>query len=98
MAGKVGGARPGAGRPPGKLNKARREIASSARAVGERALAVLIEVMEDRAASARDRVTAATAILDRGYGKPHQSVALEDGDGGPLRVVIERYSGDDPAA
>jgi hypothetical protein len=38
------------------------------------AVAVLVEVMNSRKSPASARVTAATALLDRGYGRPTQSV------------------------
>lgn len=45
-----------------------------ARLRGAAALDVLEEVMEDTFAEDRDRVRAAEAILDRGYGKPSQAI------------------------
>lgn len=65
----VGGARPGAGRKPGVVSAAKRELQSMAKDHAERALQVLAEVMESAESDAA-RVAAANAILDRGYGKP----------------------------
>lgn len=70
MAGTRGGARPGAGRKPGKVSAAKRAIAEVAREHCGAALAVLIEIARDKSASSAARVSAANAILDRGYGKP----------------------------
>ena len=66
-----GGARPGAGRKKGKVGEAKRELAEMAKEHAEAALLTLAEIATgDGAASAR--VSAATAILDRAYGKPTQ--------------------------
>ena len=68
-----GGARPGAGRKKGKVGKAKRELAEMAKEHAEAALLTLVEIATgDCAASAR--VSAATAILDRAYGKPPQAL------------------------
>ncbi|MGH6866275.1 MAG: hypothetical protein ACREDO_08935, partial [Methyloceanibacter sp.] len=68
-----GGTRPGAGRKKGKVSGAKRELAEMARKYAEAALLTLVEIATgDGAASAR--VSAATAILDRAYGKPPQAL------------------------
>ena len=68
-----GGARPGAGRKRGKVGEAKRELAEMAKEHAETALRTLVEIATgDGAASAR--VSAATAILDRAYGKPPQAL------------------------
>lgn len=72
-----GGARPGAGRKPGKVGRAKRELAEVAKGHAEAALRVLVSIAENGEAPAAARVTAATAILDRGYGRPRQSVEVE---------------------
>lgn len=70
-----GGKRPGAGRPQGRKNKATAEqkltLEELARSHTETALNVLIEVAQHGQSDAA-RVSAANAILDRGYGKPRQ--------------------------
>lgn len=82
MANGHGGARPGAGRKPGAVSAAKKEIAAEAKEHAEAALATLAEIMADSEAPHSARVSAANAILDRGYGKPHQSqgVKVESGD------------------
>jgi hypothetical protein len=40
----------------------------------ERAISLLVKVIEDDAAPVAARVTAAQAVLDRGWGKPRQEV------------------------
>ena len=66
------------------------EIRSLARSHTRTALNVLVGVMRSKDATAAARVSAANAILDRGWGKAPQ--AMETGDGGPLEVIhrIER--------
>jgi YHS domain-containing protein len=68
-----GGARPGAGRKRGKVGEAKRALAEMAKEHAEAALDTLVEISKgSNAASAR--VSAATAILDRAYGKPAQAL------------------------
>ena len=77
--GKHGGRRQGAGRPPGSRNKATlareagaKTLTDLARENTEAALAALLEVAGDATAPAAARVTAATALLDRAWGRPPQ--------------------------
>lgn len=72
MAGKNGGRRPGAGRKPGPVSKAKRELAEMARDHAEAALMTLVNIAQDGGAPHSARVSAASAVLDRGYGKPPQ--------------------------
>jgi predicted ArsR family transcriptional regulator len=72
----VGGARPGAGRPKGSLNKATADIKAAAQAYTEDALATLAQIMKAGESEAA-RVAAANSILDRGFGKPRQSMDLD---------------------
>ena len=74
--GNVGGARPGAGRPKGSLNKATADIKAAAQAYTEDALATLAQIMKAGESEAA-RVAAANSILDRGFGKPRQSMDLD---------------------
>jgi len=87
-----GGARPGAGRKRGKVGKAKRELAEMAKEHAEAALLTLVEIAASDAAPSA-RVSAATAILDRAYGKPRQalehSATVED----PLTKLLDEISG-----
>jgi len=88
----TGGARPGAGRKRGKVGKAKRELAEMAQEHAEAALLTLVEVASgDCAASAR--VSAATAILDRAYGKPRQALEHSSSVGDPLEKLMQEISG-----
>ncbi|WP_247328654.1 hypothetical protein [Bradyrhizobium sp. 21] len=66
------------------------EIKSLARTHTPVAMKTLVQIMRDKEAPAHARVSAANAILDRGWGKPVQPIASEDGK--PLEFVhrIER--------
>lgn len=68
-----GGKREGAGRPKGAANKATADIREAAQQYTDEALLVLAEVMRE-GDSAAARVAAANAILDRGHGKPRQTI------------------------
>lgn len=69
----VGGKRPGAGRKPGKVSKAKRELAEMAKGYAEAALKTLADIAKN-GTNESARVSASIAILDRAYGKPSQAV------------------------
>jgi len=85
--GQNGGARPGAGRPPGQPNKVAASLRELAREYTPQALHALVRVMQESDSDAA-RVQAANAILDRGYGKPSQVLAGDE-EGGAIRAVHE---------
>jgi hypothetical protein len=72
------------------LRKTIIEIRSLARGHTRTALNVLVGVMRDKDATPAARVSAANAILDRGWGKATQP--LQNGDDGALELIhrIER--------
>jgi hypothetical protein len=84
-----GGARPGAGRRKGKLSQAKRHLSEIAKDHAEAAMQVLFDIATGGESEAA-RVSAANAILDRGYGKPHQAVQMTGPEGGPLKVELIR--------
>jgi hypothetical protein len=65
--------------------KALTEIRSIARSHTRTAINVLVGVMRAKDATAAARVSAANALLDRGWGKPPQS--LQNGEDGPLELI-----------
>ena len=75
-----GGTREGSGRPAGSVNKATSELKLNltelARQHTNDALDTLVEVMK-LGQSDSARIAAATAILDRGYGRPTKTTSLE---------------------
>lgn len=72
------------------MSKTVTEIRSLARSHTRTAVNVLVGIMRSKDATAAARVTAANAILDRGWGKAPQ--ALTNGDDGALELIhrIER--------
>lgn len=87
--GNSGGKRPGAGRPKGVQNAATLEIMAAAKAFAGDALKALHYVaLHGKNESAR--VQAATAILDRGYGRPKQAMEHSGtiASGGVLAVPV----------
>jgi phage gp46-like protein len=92
-----GGKREGAGRKPGSLNKATADIREAAQEYTDEALQVLAEVMRSAEHPAAARVSAASAILDRGHGKPKQPVDVDANVRATVRkieLVAVRPSGD----
>lgn len=78
------------------MAKAKADIRSLARAHTAAAISTLAGIMRQPKAPAAARVSAASALLDRGWGKPTQPLS-NDGDD-PLRIqLIERLIVD-PAA
>lgn len=65
------------GRVKGSVNKATASIRDAARQYTEEAILTLAEVMRDTEQTGPARVAAVNALLDRGYGKPHQSVDVD---------------------
>ena len=85
-----GGKRAGAGRPKGAVASATIEqkgtLSELARSHTETAVNVLVSVARGSDSDAA-RVSAASAILDRGYGKAPQSMELSGPEGGPIETV-----------
>ncbi len=82
------------------MAKAPSQIRSLARGHTETAINVLVGIMNQSEAPPAARVQAASAILDRGWGKPAQPLAGDE-DGGPIqferieRTIIEPASNSD---
>jgi len=77
------------GRVAGTPNKATAEIKDIARSYGPEAIERLWKLAKG-AESEQAQVAACKEILDRGYGKPSQSVAIgQDPDLEPLRISWE---------
>jgi hypothetical protein len=72
------------------MSKTLVQISSLARSHTRTAINALVGVMRSKNATHAARVSAANAILDRGWGKPPQ--ALENGEAGALELIhrIER--------
>ena len=78
------------------MAKAPIEIRSLARQHTEAAINTLVRIMNNSAATESAQVAAANSLLDRGWGKAPQTLQGDE-DGGPLKIVIERYANDTPA-
>ncbi|SKA72446.1 hypothetical protein SAMN02745130_01076 [Thiothrix eikelboomii] len=72
-----GGKREGAGRKQGSINKVKLELRDAARAYTQAALETLVEIMNDHEAPHAARISAANSLLDRGHGKPTQSLDVD---------------------
>ena len=86
-----GGYRSGAGRPTGSLNKTTSEqsqrLSELAKDHTHDALLTLVDVAKNGRSDAA-RVSAANALLDRGYGKPAVKEEIEHVDLPPLVIQI----------
>lgn len=83
-----GGKREGAGRKPGQVSPAKRLLSEMAKEHADMALKVLADIAQDGEAAHGARVTAATAILDRAYGKPFSAEPEQDDDADPISWTI----------
>lgn len=81
-----GGKRPGAGRPPGALNKITADIKALAQEHCEAAIIELATILTT-SESHQARIAAAKELLDRGYGKAMQGVELTGKEGGPVVIA-----------
>ncbi len=72
-----GGRRPGAGRKPGVPNSGTSERIKYLGPVGERAIAVVVDAMQNPAAPWSSRVQAAGMAADRAFGHAPTSVSFE---------------------
>jgi|SRR5215469_2771268 len=70
---------------------ARYDIGASAKVYGLRALATIVEIMENEKEAAPVRLAAAKEVLDRGFGRPKQITEIGGLDGDEIRnrLVIE---------
>jgi hypothetical protein len=93
-----GGMREGSGRPAGAVNKATSELklnlSELAREYTQDALNAIVGVM-NTSLSDSARIAAATAILDRGYGRPTKTTSLEvNAPFAPTKIQLVAYNGE----
>ena len=67
------------GRPKGVSKSVVADVRALAKTYGEDAIEALVEVMGNAKTPPAARVAAATAILDRGFGKPSQRMDVAGG-------------------
>lgn len=80
--------KPGQSGNPGGRHKGIAEVAAAARECTEVAITALREVAQSGPPAAR--VAAASALLDRGYGRPQQAVHVSQDGGDPLGIAEAR--------
>ncbi len=77
------------GRKPGSTNKVAAEIKALAQKHGPEMIEGLLEMARDKEAPHAARVSAHKEVLDRGFGRPAQTVAHTGEDGeGPVLVQL----------
>jgi hypothetical protein len=76
------------GRPPGSTNRQPLDVKEAAKEFTSDALETLASIMRDVEQPAAARVSAAGHILDRGHGKPKQSVEATGLDGAALLPAL----------
>jgi hypothetical protein len=82
------GGNAGKGRRPGVPNKATAAVREVAQKYTVEAVEALAEVMRDATAPPAARVSAATALLDRGHGRPTQPISGDDAMP-PMSMTVE---------
>ena len=82
-----GGFKKGISANPSGRAKPDYDLVNAAKAQTQAAIATLAEIMKDKDAPHSSRITAAIALLDRGHGKAHQSVALSGDINATLTLV-----------
>jgi hypothetical protein len=70
---------------PGGRPKAEREVVEAARAAGARCVEVLVDLLDHN--DSRVRLAAADHLLDRGFGKPRQSIESDMNNEIQIRFV-----------
>lgn len=83
------------GNKSGGRPKMPEELKEAFKKASPKALKVLKSIMADPEAKDADRIRAAEAILDRGYGKPPVAVQVEAEDSGLGVVVLPAIQDDD---
>lgn len=71
-----GGVRQGAGRPVGAVSEVRRRLAGLAQEHAETAVQALADIAA-HGESETARISAAVALLDRGFGKPREATPAQ---------------------
>jgi hypothetical protein len=95
--GRSGGPRPNSGRKRGKQSAAAQSIVELAKSHSPEMLKVLVAIGNNINETASARVSAANSVIERGYGRPPQSLEHTGKDGGDvrhdIRIVIVKPKG-----
>ena len=83
----IGGARPGAGRPKGVLNKITRPIKELAGSHTEESINTLV-YLRDYSKNDQVRLAATRELLDRAHGRPRQEIDMNNDN--QVRVFVNR--------
>lgn len=89
---KRGGARPGSGRKKGSIDRATAAQKGTLEELARRHTTTALQTLVRVATSSESdsaAVTAASVLLDRGYGKPRQAVEHTGANGGPIMHATE---------
>lgn len=78
---------------PGGRPKLTGQVRELAQAYTEEAIKTLASIMLDKKANATSRAAAATALLDRGWGRPAQQLEHTGKNGDPIAMLISEVSG-----
>ena len=83
------------GRQRGTPNKSTADLREAAQQFTADALQTLVDVMKDEGQPAAARISAATAILDRGHGKPqmHTETTISNVNA-PTQIELVAFEGD----
>jgi hypothetical protein len=92
MAKAKGSAKTG-GRQPGTPNKIQSDLKELIQRHGPELIDGLLKLVRDPGTPPAAKVAATKELMDRGYGKPAQSVAVTGQDGGPVEQVIQVITG-----
>ena len=84
------------GRQAGTPNKSTADMREAAQQYTADALQTLVDVMQDAGQPAAARISAATAILDRAYGKPqiYTETTLSTNANAPTVIELVAFTGD----
>ncbi len=83
-----GGQRAGAGRPAGRVSEVKVRLSQLAREHSDTAFATLVDVCEN-GTSESARISAAVALLDRGFGKPIAAFYSEYKEPSPFEEFLK---------
>ena len=78
------------GRKPGTPNKATADVKEAAAKYGAKAIAALADIATGIEYPPAARVSAAVALLDRGFGKPAQAITGPGGGAIQVQAIVRR--------